>query len=112
MGSGARRRPALLAEKLLKIRTEMGLSQNEMIRRLGLQGELVQAEVSMYESGTRIPDLLVILEYARAANVFVDALIDDALDLPAKLPSPEKHQGVRRKTGGRGKPTRTGPLHP
>lgn len=98
MGSAARRKPARLAEKLLAIRTGLGLSQNGMIRRLGLADDLSQAEISMFERGVRVPPLPVILEYARAANVYVEVLIDDSLDLPARLPPREKHEGVRRKS--------------
>jgi transcriptional regulator with XRE-family HTH domain len=97
MGSSARRKPARLAEKLLAIRTRLDLSQNGMIRRMGLTDELTQAEISMYERGIRVPPLPFLLEYARAANVYVEVLIDDSLDLPAKLPAREKHGGVRRK---------------
>lgn len=98
MGSSARRKPSRLAEKLLMIRTRLGLSQNGMIRCMGLSDELTQAEVSMYERGIRVPPLPVLLEYARAANVYVEALIDDSLDLPAEIPPREKHEGVRRKS--------------
>ncbi|HST52942.1 MAG TPA: hypothetical protein VLJ61_13100 [Pyrinomonadaceae bacterium] len=38
----------------------------------------------------------MLLEYARIANVYVEVLIDDGLDLPARLPSPTKSEGVRR----------------
>lgn len=98
MGSAARRKPACLAEKLLAIRTGLELSQNGMIRRIGFADELSQAEVSMFERGVRVPPLPVILEYARAANVYVEVLIDDSLDLPTKLPPREKHEGTRRKS--------------
>jgi transcriptional regulator with XRE-family HTH domain len=97
MGSSARRKPARLAEKLLAIRTRLDLSQNGMIRRMGLTDELTQAEISMYERGIRVPPLPFLLEYARAANVYVEVLIDDSLDLPARIPPREKHGGVRRK---------------
>lgn len=97
MGSAARRKPARLAEKLLAIRTGLGLSQNGMIRRIGFDDDLSQAEVSMFERGVRVPPLPVILEYARAANVYVEVLIDDTLNLPTKIPSQEKHEGTRRK---------------
>lgn len=99
MGSAARRKPERLAEKLLAIRAGLGLSQNGMIRRIGLDDALSQAEVSMFERGIRVPPLPVILEYARAANVYVEVLIDDALDLPAKIPSRQKHEGTRRRSG-------------
>ncbi len=62
-----------------------------MIQRLGLSDELLQASISGYELGTRIPPLHVILFYAEAAGVCTGVLIDDRLDPPAKLPSKPKH---------------------
>ena len=95
MGRTFRRKPARLASKLLHIRQALGLSQNELIRRLGFE-ELVQGTISAYESGRREPSLLVLLAYARAANVPIEALIDDELALPERLPSPVRHEGVSR----------------
>jgi transcriptional regulator with XRE-family HTH domain len=96
MGRAIRPKPKRLAEKLLQIRTALGLSQNGMIRRMGLSDELTQDYISAYERGVREPPLPVLLEYARSANVFVDMLIDDSLDLPARLPSVKKSEGVKR----------------
>jgi transcriptional regulator with XRE-family HTH domain len=90
MGQASRPRPRRLAKKLLAIRATLGLSQNEMIGRLGLGDDLTQARISAYERGVREPPLLVLLKYARAANVSVEALIDDELDLPKKLPANPK----------------------
>lgn len=99
MGRRARGRPARLAEKLLHIRKVLGLSQKDLIRRLGLSDELVQANISQYESGVREPTLKDLLKYARLARVYVDVLIDDDIDLPAKLPAGRKSMGVEiRKT--------------
>lgn len=92
MGRYHRTKPARLAEKLLKVRTALGLSQNEMIRRLGLSAELTQSRISGYELGTREPSLPALLQYARAAGVCVDTLIDDSQNLPAKIPSVPKHR--------------------
>jgi transcriptional regulator with XRE-family HTH domain len=103
MGSAARRKPDRLAEKLLAIRNGLGLSQNGMIRSIGFTDDLSQAEISMFERGIRVPPLPVILEYARAANVYVDVLLDDELDLPQQLPSPQKHEGVKFVSGARRK---------
>ncbi|HMF58667.1 MAG TPA: helix-turn-helix transcriptional regulator [Pyrinomonadaceae bacterium] len=89
MGGKARQKPKRLAEKLLQVRLALGLSQNEMIRRLG--AELTQNRISEYELGKGEPSLLVLLEYARAAGVSTDVLIDDDLDLPERLPKRTRH---------------------
>lgn len=103
MGSVARWRSRRLAEKLLHIRTALGLSQNGMLRHLGFADEMLQARISSYELGTREPPLPVLLAYARAANVYVDALVDDDIDLPERLPSAKKSEGKKRVPAPRGK---------
>ncbi len=103
MGRASSPKPARLADKLLYIRNALGFSQNGMIRHLGLADELMQDYISAYERGVREPPLPVLLQYARAAGVYVDALIDDELDLPAKLPSFPKHEGLKRKVAPKGK---------
>lgn len=85
MGRYHRQKPARLAEKLLQIRRVLGLSQNEMIRRLGLEEEITQSRISGYELGTREPSLPTLLKYARSIGVSTDVLIDDALDLPKNI---------------------------
>jgi transcriptional regulator with XRE-family HTH domain len=87
MGRASRRKPERLAEKLLHIRTALGLSQNELIRQLRLEVELFQDSISAFERDVREPDLLVLLQYARVAGVYIDALVDDSIDLPKKLPA-------------------------
>jgi transcriptional regulator with XRE-family HTH domain len=72
-----------------------------MIKRLDLEDLLAQNRISDYELGTREPSLIILLQYARAANVIADVLIDDELDLPARLPSPTRHDGIRRKPAPR-----------
>ena len=96
MGHTSRRKPARLAEKLLHIRKALGLSQNGMIRRLGLGDELIQGTISAYELGNREPSLVVLLQYSRAAGVYMESLVDDELDLPEKLPASPKSEGIRR----------------
>lgn len=99
MGSASRRErhiPERLAEKLLYIRSALGLSQSEMLRRLGSPEKLQQSSISGYERGVREPPLLIILEYARVANVYVDVLLDDELNLPGRLPAKKKSEGIRR----------------
>lgn len=97
MGKAVRERPTRLAEKLIHIRKSLGLSQNEMIRRMGMADKIVQADISTYEINQREPPLKVLLTYARAANLFVEALIDDDLDLPEQLPTKSKSEGIPRK---------------
>jgi transcriptional regulator with XRE-family HTH domain len=92
MGRSARPRPKRLPDKLLRIREALGLSQNEMLARLGLRERLLRAAVSGYELGNIEPPLPVILQYARVAGICTDVLLDDELDLPAKLPGKPKHR--------------------
>ena len=78
MGS-TRRRPKNLPRKLRAIRKKLDVSQTEMARLLDL--DVAYTAVSGYELGTRQPDLLVLLKYARLAGVSTDVLIDDKLKL-------------------------------
>lgn len=99
----SRTRSSRLAEKLLRIRLELNLSQGAILSQLGFDEELFRSNVSQYERGERVPSLPVLLAYARAANVYVDALIDDELDLPERLPSSTKSEGIRRRPAARGR---------
>jgi transcriptional regulator with XRE-family HTH domain len=101
MGRKARMRPERLAEKLRQIRNALGLSQQDMLWRLGYGEVLNLGRMSDYEQGKSEPPLPILLEYARAVNVYVEALIDDELDLPEELPSNAKHEGVKRKSTSR-----------
>jgi transcriptional regulator with XRE-family HTH domain len=92
MGSSPREKPARLAEKLTHIRRVLNLSQDEMVRRLSLEDQLTREEISKYERGLRVPSLLTLLKYARAAGLIVDDLIDDDLELPNKLRSSRKRR--------------------
>jgi transcriptional regulator with XRE-family HTH domain len=93
----ARPKPSRLAEKLLQIRNALGLSQTELHKRLGVEDLIEYHAISKYEHNKNEPPLMILLEYARLANVYVEVLIDDDLDLPARLPSAKKHEGVRRR---------------
>ena len=86
----ARPRPERLAEKLSQIRTALGLSQNELIRRLGM--ELTQNRISDYELGKKEPPFYVLLGYARLVGVCLERLVDDELDLPDELPARTRHK--------------------
>ena len=76
----ARNRPKRLAEKLLQIREALGLSQHEIAKRLG--NERTHHHISKYERGKSIPSIEVVLVYARLANVQIEQIVDDDVDLP------------------------------
>jgi transcriptional regulator with XRE-family HTH domain len=93
MGRSQRVRPARLAEKLLQIRETLGLTQEQMIRRLDYTASpLYPQNVSGFETGEREPPLPLILAYARCVNLSTDYLIDDSLPLPKKLPASSRRR--------------------
>ena len=97
MGAASQLRSLRLPEKLQLIRKSFGLSQNEMISRLGLTDELIREELSVFERGVRQPPAVVLLRYARCVSISTDVLLDDELDLPAKLQSGAQGSAVRSK---------------
>ncbi len=90
MGVKARQKPRRLAEKLLRIRLALGLSQSELVRLLGLEDTISYKKISDYERGDREPSLIVLLQYSRAAGIHMEVLADDELDLPTRLPARRK----------------------
>jgi transcriptional regulator with XRE-family HTH domain len=105
MGKASRPSPALLAQKLLKIRQTIGrgLSQEEMLSRLGMAEVLNRTYISKYEQGVLEPPLKVLLRYAELAGVYLDVLADDERELPDRLPCVPKSEGIRRKPGSQGR---------
>lgn len=108
MGRARQYRPSRLAKKLLRIRNELegGLSQDDMVRRLDVSGELNRNYISCFERGTRIPPLNILLAYARiisstGGGEYLEALIDDELDLPERLPADPLKERPNRKAGKR-----------
>lgn len=95
MGRAPRPKPERLATKLLQIRAALGLTQEEMLKRLAYRkSPLYASQISDFEQGKREPPVLVLLQYARAAGVPMEWLIDDDLDLPDILPPPREVEGV------------------
>ena len=92
MGVRPRQKPKRLPEKLLAVRTALGVSQVQMVKSLDAEGAIVPGQISEFETGKREPSLIILLQYARVAGLCVDSLIDDDLDLPAKLPAKSKHR--------------------
>ena len=91
MGRGRRPQPERLALKLLRVREALDVSQAKMVELLA-QPKLYPTHISEYERGEREPPLPTLLAYARLAGVCLDVLVDDELDLPAKLPAKPKHK--------------------
>lgn len=92
MGTNPRVRPKRLAEKLRYIRASLNLTQDELVRRLEIEGLTTQSKVSEFESGKREPSLLILLQYSRLAGVHMEDLVDDDTDLPDKLPGRVRHK--------------------
>lgn len=83
MGRSRRNKPVKLSQKLLAIRKRLRMSQTEMARALELT--VHYSAVSNYELGTREPDLIVVLRYARLAGVPMEMLVDDKMNLPERF---------------------------
>lgn len=96
MGLKTRIRSERLAQKLKQIREDMKLSQNELLKRIEFDDIFDRSTISYYERGKREPPLPVLLGYAKLANIYVDVLIDDEIDLPEKLPGRKKSSGIMR----------------
>jgi transcriptional regulator with XRE-family HTH domain len=96
MGKASRQKPKYLGEKLRQIRFALDLSQGGMLRLLEMEEEGYRNYISDFENDKREPPLPVLLRYAQIANVWVDVLINDELDLPEKIPSSKRHEGIRR----------------
>ena len=77
----SRPRPKHLAKKVLQIRRSLGISQGEMVKRLGVQELIDHTTISKYELDKNEPPLAILLAYARLAGIPVEQLIDDELDL-------------------------------
>ena len=97
----ARIKPKRLAEKLLDIRNSLGLSQTEMYRRLGVEDLMPYTRISKYERGELEPPLPVLLQYARAAGLHMEDIVDDELDLPDRLPGNVRYKGIKHRSSSR-----------
>lgn len=98
-----RLKPERLAEKLLQIRLFLGLSQDGMLRRLGMDDVYIRSRISAYELGNREPHLPILLKYARCVGISTDVLIDDEVELPERLRKASKQGTARSKSASRSK---------
>ena len=79
MGTRCRPKPQRLPAKLLEIRQTLRMSQSELIQALKIK--TTDARISEYEHGIREPNLLVLLAYARLAQIPLEHILDDDKDL-------------------------------
>jgi len=93
-----RPRPMRLAEKLRQIRISLGLSQTQMLERLGYSDSMHYGRISEYEQDKREPSLMILLAYARVAQVHLEDIVDDNFELPRKLPGNVNYRGITRKS--------------
>jgi len=72
-----RKSPKKLAAKLREIRLRLGMTQEELAKRLGTDS----GSISRFETGKREPSLLEILAYSNVAGVSINDLVDDKVRL-------------------------------
>jgi transcriptional regulator with XRE-family HTH domain len=77
----SRPRPKHLAKKVLQIRRSLGISQGQMVKRLGVQELIDHTTISKYELDKNEPPLAILLAYARLAEIPVEQIIDDEFEL-------------------------------
>lgn len=92
MGS-ARPRPRRLAEKLLQIRQSLALSQSDLVKQMGVAQMIHYTNISKYELDKNEPPLMILLAYAKLAQVHLEEIVDDDIDLPHKLPGTFDYYG-------------------
>lgn len=87
-----RPQPDRLAEKLRRLRIQLGYTLEEMAQALSRvkKSPPDKSHIHRFEAGIREPSLLVLLEYSRIAGVSLEALVDDESELPMKLPRKPK----------------------
>ena len=90
----ARPRPRRLAEKLLQIRQQLGLSQSQIVKQMGITELIHYSNISKYELDKNEPPLMILLGYAKLAHVHLEVIVDDEIDLPGKLPGTFDHKAV------------------
>ena len=95
MGRGSRDRPNKLGKKLAQIRTYLGVSQDGLVRMLGLSAKLTRNDISKYERGMREPSLSFLLKYARVAKVNMEVLIDDKLEMPRTVSHSSRRSRIK-----------------
>jgi transcriptional regulator with XRE-family HTH domain len=79
-----------------------------MLRELGISEHYGRHYISGFERGEREPPLKVLLRYSEIVRVWMNALVDDEVDLPENLPANQMQAGVKRPKPGRTNRSRIG----
>ena len=63
-----------------------------MVKEMGV-GEMIHyTNISKYELDRNEPPLMILLAYAKLAQVHLEVIVDDDIDLPRKLPATFDYQ--------------------
>ena len=57
-----------------------------MVKQLGVTEIIHYTNISKYELDKNEPPLMILLAYAKLAQVHLEEIVDDDIDLPRKLP--------------------------
>jgi transcriptional regulator with XRE-family HTH domain len=86
MGQRKKQRPKKLGIKLRSIRESLGITQDEMAKRLKILGAdttIHSGYIGDFETtDKREPGLLTLLAYSRISGISVNVLIDDEVEMP------------------------------
>jgi transcriptional regulator with XRE-family HTH domain len=85
MGKKPRIKPRRLGKKLRQIRESLGVSQNEMLRRAGLEKKYGRNNLSNYELDKREPPYPILLGYSQVSGIPINVILDDKLTLPQEF---------------------------
>ncbi len=80
------------------IRLHLEHPKSGILKRLEIfnENKLTRSSISGYELGTRMPPYYVFMAYAEAANVYLEVLYDDTVELDPdeEIPYEEKSEGI------------------
>jgi transcriptional regulator with XRE-family HTH domain len=86
-----------LPQKLGHIRAILDLTQEQLLKELGLEKQFKKTSVSSWElpsnhKRNREPPYVFVLRLARYLNICPAVLMDDDLELPEALPAKRRHK--------------------
>ena len=63
-----------------------------MVKQMGVKELIHYNNISKYELDKNEPPLMILLAYAKLAQVHLEVIVDDEIDLPRKLPGTFDYQ--------------------